>query len=123
MSKSTVRKITVEPTKCNADSRRPSVFERLGTKPATTTAASQITLEYCRNWASSGSCSYGKSCKYAIKIYHQQSTFKSKISLLFFFFRYASTHTLISPSKRVKKDNVPASGANASVRLYSNKKV
>ncbi|XP_012279904.1 zinc finger CCCH domain-containing protein 13 isoform X2 [Orussus abietinus] len=82
MSKSNIRKITVDPTKCNTDSRRPSVFERLGTKPAST-ITSQNTSDYCRNWALNGSCSYGKNCK------------------------YANTHTLISPSKRVKKDNAP----------------
>ncbi|KAK2581202.1 hypothetical protein KPH14_008001 [Odynerus spinipes] len=80
MSKSNIRKITVDPTKCNTDSRRPSVFERLGTKPAVT-ATGQNTSDYCRNWALNGSCSYGKNCK------------------------YANTHTLISPSKRAKKDN------------------
>lgn len=65
MSKSNIRKITADPTKCNTDSRRPSVFERLGTKPAiaATAAAAQNTSDYCRNWALNGSCSYGKSCK------------------------------------------------------------
>lgn len=65
MSKPNIRKITADPTKCNTDSRRPSVFERLGTKPATTAvaAAPQNTSDYCRNWALNGSCSYGKSCK------------------------------------------------------------
>jgi hypothetical protein len=62
MSKSNIRKITVDPTKCNIDSRRPSVFERLGTKPAVATAA-QNASDYCRNWAVNGSCSYGKNCK------------------------------------------------------------
>ncbi|XP_046607092.1 zinc finger CCCH domain-containing protein 13-like [Neodiprion virginianus] len=80
MSKPNIRKITVDPSKCNTDSRRPSVFERLGTKPPATSTG-QNNSDYCRNWALNGSCSYGKSCKYAI------------------------THTLISPSKRVKKDN------------------
>ncbi|KAK0179808.1 hypothetical protein PV327_005525 [Microctonus hyperodae] len=84
MSKSNIRKITVDPTKCNADPRRPSVFERLGTKPVAV-PATQITTDYCRNWASNGNCSYGKSCK------------------------YANTHTLISPSKRAKKDTPNAS--------------
>ncbi|XP_012254839.2 zinc finger CCCH domain-containing protein 13-like [Athalia rosae] len=84
MSKPNIRKITVDPTKCNTDSRRPSVFERLGTKPPATTSTGQNNSDYCRNWALNGSCSYGKNCKYAI------------------------THTLISPSKRVKKDNAPA---------------
>ncbi|XP_071635893.1 uncharacterized protein [Temnothorax longispinosus] len=95
MSKPNIRKITADPTKCNTDSsRRPSVFERLGTKPAiaavaaaaaaAAAAAVQNTSDYCRNWALNGSCSYGKSCK------------------------YANTHTLISPSKRAKKDNAIA---------------
>lgn len=65
MSKSSIRKITADPTKCNTDSRRPSVFERLGTKPAiAAAAAAQSTSDYCRNWALNGSCSYGKSCKW-----------------------------------------------------------
>lgn len=67
------RKITVNlsskskgvPTKT-----RPSVFERLGTKATT------VPKEYCHHWAQSGSCPYGKGCK------------------------YSSTHTLISPSKQ-----------------------
>lgn len=68
MSKPNIRKITADPTKCNTDSsRRPSVFERLGTKPAIAAAAAtaQNTSDYCRNWALNGSCSYGKSCKWA----------------------------------------------------------
>ncbi|XP_011261740.1 zinc finger CCCH domain-containing protein 13 [Camponotus floridanus] len=86
MSKPNLRKITADPTKCNTDSsRRPSVFERLGTKPAIAATAAQNTSDYCRNWALNGSCSYGKNCK------------------------YANTHTLISPSKRAKKDNAIAS--------------
>lgn len=65
MSKSNIRKITADPTKCNIDSsRRPSVFERLGTKPAIATTAAQNTSDYCRNWALNGSCSYGKNCKW-----------------------------------------------------------
>lgn len=65
MSKSNIRKITADPTKCNIDSsRRPSVFERLGTKPAIATNAAQNTSDYCRNWALNGSCSYGKNCKW-----------------------------------------------------------
>lgn len=85
MSKPNIRKITADnPTKCNTDSasRRPSVFERLGTKPAiaiaaaaaaasvaaaaaaaNTTTAQNTSSDYCRNWALNGSCSYGKSCK------------------------------------------------------------
>lgn len=77
MSKSNIRKITVDPTKCNTDSRRPSVFERLGTKPITTSTNQtnttintppSITSDYCRNWASNGNCSYGKTCKYVFLI-------------------------------------------------------
>lgn len=74
MSKPNIRKITADPTKCNTDSlRRPSVFERLGTKPAiaaaaAAAAAAQSTSDYCRNWALNGSCSYGKSCKWAISV-------------------------------------------------------
>ncbi|XP_044020923.1 fl(2)d-associated complex component-like, partial [Aphidius gifuensis] len=86
MSKSNVKKIQVDATKCNADLRRPSVFERLGTKPISIVTTQQQTVsDYCRNWALNGSCSYGKTCK------------------------YANTHTLISPSKRVKKDITNAS--------------
>lgn len=66
MSKSNSKKITAD-TKCNTDSRRPSVFERLGTKP-TLTAATQNTSDYCRNWALNGNCSYGKNCKYVLLI-------------------------------------------------------
>lgn len=68
MSKSNIRKITVDPTKCNTDSRRPSVFERLGTKPITipSTTIAQNTSDYCRNWALNGNCSYGKTCKYVV---------------------------------------------------------
>ncbi|XP_066596297.1 zinc finger CCCH domain-containing protein 13-like isoform X2 [Prorops nasuta] len=61
MSKSNIRKITVDPTKCNTDSRRLSVFERLGTKPITS-VTTQNRSDYCRNWALNGSCSYGKNC-------------------------------------------------------------
>ncbi|CAG2068771.1 unnamed protein product, partial [Timema podura] len=78
-TKPTKRKITVEsPANKSKDSqRRPSVFERLGTKA---TSTSQPTTENtCRNWLQNGNCPYGKSCK------------------------YASTHTLISPSKRAAK--------------------
>ncbi|XP_072382245.1 uncharacterized protein [Diabrotica undecimpunctata] len=67
------RKITVNLStkgKSGVLKTRPSVFERLGTK-ATTTGK-----EYCHPWAQSGSCPYGKGCK------------------------YSSTHTLISPSKQ-----------------------
>lgn len=70
MSKPNLRKITADPTKCNTDSsRRPSVFERLGTKPAIAATAAQNTSDYCRNWALNGSCSYGKNCKWAAFIY------------------------------------------------------
>lgn len=67
MSKPNIRKTTADSTKCNTDSsRRPSVFERLGTKPAITAASAQNISDYCRNWALNGSCSYGKSCKWAL---------------------------------------------------------
>lgn len=72
MSKQGKRKITVELPKQKDLSNRPSVFERLGIKKAST----KKTTEHCRQWAQHGSCAYGKSCK------------------------FASTHTLISPSKQ-----------------------
>lgn len=74
MSKPNIRKITADPTKCNTDSsRRPSVFERLGTKPAiAAAAAAQNTSDYCRNWALNGSCSYGKSCKWAADLIYPE---------------------------------------------------
>ncbi|CAH1391592.1 unnamed protein product [Nezara viridula] len=66
--------------------KRPSVFERLGTK-ATTLSVNTLSLntanqaEFCRNWAQNGSCPYGKNCKLSY------------------------SHVLISPSKRsFKKD-------------------
>ncbi|XP_057672838.1 fl(2)d-associated complex component-like [Diorhabda carinulata] len=67
------RKITVNLStkgKGSIPKTRPSVFERLGTK------ATNTGKEYCHHWAQSGSCPYGKGCK------------------------YSSTHTLISPSKQ-----------------------
>lgn len=48
--------------------KRPSVFERLGTK-ATSLSVNTLSLntanqaEFCRNWAQNGSCTYGKNCK------------------------------------------------------------
>ncbi|XP_023941530.2 zinc finger CCCH domain-containing protein 13 [Bicyclus anynana] len=72
MSKQGKRKITVELPKTKDLSNRPSVFERLGTKKSSGKKAT----EHCRQWAQHGSCAYGKSCK------------------------FASTHTLISPSKQ-----------------------
>ncbi|XP_045511339.1 fl(2)d-associated complex component-like isoform X2 [Colias croceus] len=75
MSKQGKRKITVELPKTKDLSNRPSVFERLGTKKASSSSAKKP-AEYCRQWAQHGSCAYGKSCK------------------------FASTHTLISPSKQ-----------------------
>lgn len=72
MSKQGKRKITVELPKSKDLANRPSVFERLGTKKA----SAKKTTEHCRQWAQHGNCAYGKSCK------------------------FASTHTLISPSKQ-----------------------
>lgn len=72
MSKQGKRKITVELPKSKDLANRPSVFERLGTKKS----GAKKTTEHCRQWAQNGSCAYGKSCK------------------------FASTHTLISPSKQ-----------------------
>ncbi|XP_047514354.1 uncharacterized protein DDB_G0284459-like [Pieris napi] len=78
MSKQGKRKITVELPKTKDLSNRPSVFERLGTKKA---SSSGKKTDFCRQWVQHGSCAYGKSCK------------------------FASTHTLISPSKqRANKD-------------------
>jgi hypothetical protein len=73
MSKQVKRKITVNLTPKSKDisKPRPSVFERLGTKASTTQQK-----EFCHHWAQSGTCPYGKGCK------------------------YSSTHTLISPSKQ-----------------------
>lgn len=72
MSKQIKRKISVSLTTKSKTlpKSRPSVFERLGTK------ASSTSKEYCHHWAQSGSCPYGKGCK------------------------YSATHTLISPSKQ-----------------------
>lgn len=79
MSKQGKRKITVELPKTKDLSNRPSVFERLGTKKSS--SSGKKTADFCRQWAQHGSCAYGKSCK------------------------FASTHTLISPSKqRANKD-------------------
>lgn len=72
MSKQGKRKITVELPKSKDLGNRPSVFERLGTKKS----SAKKTTEHCRQWAQHGTCAYGKSCK------------------------FASTHTLISPSKQ-----------------------
>ncbi|CAK1550123.1 unnamed protein product [Leptosia nina] len=74
MSKQGKRKITVELPKTKDLSNRPSVFERLGTKKSS--SSGKKVADYCRQWAQHGSCAYGKSCK------------------------FASTHTLISPSKQ-----------------------
>lgn len=73
MSKQGKRKITVELPKTKDLSNRPSVFERLGIKKA---SSAKKTTEHCRQWVQHGSCAYGKSCK------------------------FAATHTLISPSKQ-----------------------
>lgn len=74
MSKAVKRKITVSvsPKPKNLTKSRPSVFERLGTK----TGTSSLHKEYCHHWSQSGTCPFGKNCK------------------------YSSTHTLISPSKQ-----------------------
>ncbi|CAH1983692.1 unnamed protein product [Acanthoscelides obtectus] len=72
MSKQTNRKITVSLTTTKSKSR-PSVFERLGTKACSVVA---VAKDYCHHWAQTGSCPYGKGCKYAV------------------------THTLTSPSKQ-----------------------
>ena len=61
--------------------RRPSVFERLGTKAINSSSSPTPTNvkqadSFCRQWEQNGTCQYGKSCK------------------------YVSTHALISPSKR-----------------------
>jgi hypothetical protein len=66
MSKQTKRKITVETTvNKNKDSqRRPSVFERLGTKATTSSGTNQSNGDnFCRHWAQNGNCPYGKNCK------------------------------------------------------------
>lgn len=79
MSKQVKRKITVElPKAKELLKNRLSVFDRLGTKKQPKTAPDQTDSEakVCRQWAQQGTCSYGKSCK------------------------YASTHKLISPSKQ-----------------------
>lgn len=39
-------------------SKKPSVFERLGSKP------SSATEDYCKQWAHKGSCSYSNKCKF-----------------------------------------------------------
>ncbi|BET00449.1 Hypothetical protein NTJ_13265 [Nesidiocoris tenuis] len=64
--------------------KRPSVFDRLGTKAASSRSSIERSLSvntassesYCRSWAQNGTCSYDKSCK------------------------FAHSHALISPSKR-----------------------
>lgn len=72
MSKQGKRKITVDLQKTKELAARLSVFERLGTKKS----SAKKTNEHCRQWAQHGTCAYGKSCK------------------------FASTHTLVSPSKQ-----------------------
>lgn len=102
---------SADPTKCNSDnSRRPSVFERLGTKPLNSTSSSSTTAppaqnssDYCRNWASNGVCSFGKNCKYVKTLKFLRDKNFSKPC--FYDCRYVNTHTLISPSKRIKKEN------------------
>ena len=38
--------------------KKPSVFERLGSKP------SSVTEDYCKQWAHKGTCSYSNKCKF-----------------------------------------------------------
>jgi len=40
--------------------KKPSVFERLGSKPS----LSSTTEDYCKQWAHKGTCSYGSKCKF-----------------------------------------------------------
>lgn len=68
--------------------KRPSVFERLGTK-ASNISVNSLTVnisnqsDFCRNWLQNGTCPFGKSCKLSY------------------------SHTLISPSKRnLKKEDL-----------------
>lgn len=44
--------------KSKSGTKKPSVFERLGSKP------SMVTEEYCKQWAHKGTCSYLNKCKY-----------------------------------------------------------
>lgn len=79
MSKQVKRKITVElPKAKELLKNRLSVFDRLGTKkqPKPNTEQNESEAKVCRQWSQQGTCTYGKSCK------------------------YASTHKLISPSKQ-----------------------
>uniref|UniRef100_A0A069DXI5 Putative transcription termination factor rho n=1 Tax=Panstrongylus megistus TaxID=65343 RepID=A0A069DXI5_9HEMI len=84
--------------------KRPSVFERLGTKASnisstTTTLSVNVSNQdsFCRNWAQTGNCPYGKSCK------------------------LSNTHTLISPSKRgSKKEGESKQGRSDEKRIHSN---
>lgn len=43
----------------NSPDRKPSVFERLGTKSGIAS-----TKNVCRNWAQNGTCPLNKQCKY-----------------------------------------------------------
>lgn len=45
----------------NSPERKPSVFERLGTKSNISSAKN-----VCRSWAQNGSCPLNKQCKYAL---------------------------------------------------------
>nr|BAN21057.1 hypothetical protein [Riptortus pedestris] len=81
--------------------KRPSVFERLGTKASSIPVAS-LTVnisnqsDFCRNWIQNGTCPYGKSCKLSY------------------------SHTLISPSKRnIKKEDLDKRVSTALVRRGS----
>ena len=63
MSKQGKRKITVDSSKNKDSQRRPSVFERLGTKATGSNTQSSINENICRHWLQTGSCPYGKTCK------------------------------------------------------------
>ncbi|KAK9510574.1 hypothetical protein O3M35_005322 [Rhynocoris fuscipes] len=86
------------------DQKRPSVFERLGTKASNISSSASGTLSinvsnqdsFCRNWAQTGNCPYGKSCK------------------------LSSTHSLVSPSKRSsKKESESKQGRVEDKRIHS----
>ncbi|KAK3919020.1 Fl(2)d-associated complex component [Frankliniella fusca] len=75
--------------------RRPSVFERLGTKAISSNPSQcpinvKPTDSLCRQWELNGTCQYGKNCK------------------------YVSTHALISPSKRAAIKDVSSKINNKS---------
>ncbi|XP_073987524.1 uncharacterized protein isoform X2 [Rhodnius prolixus] len=108
MSKTSKRKADSSKSNISSTSKdyqkRPSVFERLGTKAsnvssATTSLSVNVSNQesFCRNWAQTGNCPYGKSCK------------------------LSNTHTLISPSKRSsKKEGDSKQGRSEDKRIHSN---